>query len=120
MVATTLQILLRRRHILEIQNLKVVLHVFWRARNLVLSWIIETHSGPVALGSLLSGADQILSVAKSLVGRCRGSSCVYLRAPRGQRLPGAERQTDGWMDRWMNEWRDKYTTTALEILLIQP
>lgn len=46
---TTLQMRLWR-HILEIQNLKVVLHVFWRARNLILSRIIETHSGPVALG----------------------------------------------------------------------
>lgn len=47
-------------------------------QDLVRSWIIENHSGPVVLGrgSILSGADQISSQESFL--QMQGSSCVYL------------------------------------------
>lgn len=64
--------------------------------------ITETHPGSVALkrNSILSEADQILSGKSCL--QMQGSSCVYLRALRGQRLPGEEHQRDE-MDGQMGE-----------------
>ncbi len=81
-----------RKDKLVTQNRKATLHLFFTGSFLD----TEKRSGSVALerNSILSGADRILSVAESCL-QMQGSSCVYLRAPRGQRLPGAEHQTDG-------------------------